>query len=1095
MDPVLVFLIPYLLNLAAGLHSGKLLEKEHQEFKEKLVREAAAGQAVMDRLTLKEQLRLVGTETARRCAADGVSPVQEQMLRLLTDEVFQAEIARWLTAWRPAEKKQAEAGLTSQMVKALQRDGVEERHLENFTARYFDRLEKVVFSDPLLANWRLTLALQAAFERLEESEAIICLEGRETRQEVREQHEVTRQEVKEMAAQQAGLQIQRFSVEQRFQAEHRFRDLALESCDIMDLHNLPEGDRHIAARQQELKLRRLYVPLRVRVEFTVDRLPGEPDLEKIEKQRDEIQSMRVEGRGNRITGSAKKDDKIEEEDKNRVPVGERLAKSGRLVLLGDPGSGKTTLVRWIATAYLLRLKEDPAWQDLPDVATLPGQDWLPIVVRCRDLGDSCKTGSIYDVLGETFRKAQLSDAESAALQAVIIGKLAAGQAILMVDGLDEIGNPGVRARFCQQIERLQAAFPRAPMIVTSRIVGYREMNYRIGRGFEHATVTGFTKKDKDEFARRWCEITELPERAAKAVAELTHAIHSTDRIERLAVNPMLLTTLALVKRKVGKLPERRADLYWEAVLVLLNWRSEVDEPIDHHEAIPQLQYVAFEMCRQGVQRLREEEILGLLERMRVEYPNLRALKKHDPGEFLRLLERRTGILLEVGEVRYKGRQSPVFEFRHLTFQEYWAALALVDGRFPGRDKAKSLAQQIAPLAGETEEYSGKYHMRKEVIVKDNWREVLRLVVACCGDDDVDEVLLAILTPLSGEDAEKTARARAVLAISCLADEPNISDAAARQIIETFARQVKEGDGSWPDARTTVDAAALELVGLEWETLLRAELIREFCRREPLQRWNPGGLCGMMVLAATPEEETEFHPWLLGQVSRLTSGDETIAIEAALALMIMTYLNRRECITGMVNGLMAMLDKNGPSAHAAAWALYWLSEKKKWTPNPNETGKLIAVVSNPSIDIDAVRWAIIILGETKDPQSMEPLIKRLADENENIDVRTAAIEALGNIGDPRAVEPLLKRLEDENAEVRTAALGALAKIGEKETERKLLTRHLDGTSSWLDPKDPVNEKRIKFAARELKLSAEEVRRRYERLGEKYGLRLEWKVIDK
>ncbi len=151
---------------------------------------------------------------------------------------------------------------------------------------------------------------------------------------------------------------------------------------------------------------------------------------------------------------------------------------------------------------------------------------------------------------------------------------------------------------------------------------------------------------------------------------------------------MLLTTLALVKRMGGKFPESRADLYWEAIMVLLSWRSEVDTPIDHNEAIPQLEYIAYEMCRMGVQQLRKDEILNLLETIRSKYPNIRAIKKNTPEEFLNLLERRTGILIKVGEVRHNGRPAPVFEFRHLTFQEYLAALALVDGIFPGRDKTQ-----------------------------------------------------------------------------------------------------------------------------------------------------------------------------------------------------------------------------------------------------------------------------------------------------------------------------------------------------------------------------------------------------------------------
>ncbi|UCH97131.1 MAG: NACHT domain-containing protein, partial [Candidatus Aminicenantes bacterium] len=614
------------------------------------------------------------------------------------------------------------------------------------------------------------------------------------------------------------------------------------------------------------------------------------------------------------------------DDKNRVPAGERLAKSGRMVLLGDPGAGKTTLIRWIATAYLLRLKQDPAYKDLPDVATLPGKDWLPIVIRCRDLDESCKTGSIDDVLCETFRKAQMSAEETAALQAVIREMLVQGKAILLVDGLDEISNIGTRARFSQQIERLHIAFPKAPMIVTSRIVGYREMKYRIGRGFEHATVSEFIKKDKDEFARRWCDITELPERREKATEELIKAIHSSDRIERLAGNPMLLTTLALVKRKVGKLPERRADLYWEAVLVLLNWRSEVDEPIDHREAVPQLEYVAYEMCRQGVQRLREDEILELMEKMREEYPNVRAAKKHEPEEFLRMLERRTGILIEAGEVRHKGRLVPVFEFRHLTFQEYLAALALVDGKFPGRDKSKSLAEHIAPLAGQTEMSD-----TEEAVVKDNWREVLRLCAACCGDDDVNDVLLALLTPLQGENLEETARPRAVLSALCLADELNVSDEVAQQVLGIFVQKIEEDDGIG-EVRTSLDIAAVELAGSEWEKRLRSRLIEEFCKSEASERSGPGSISSMIATHSAPRDNKQFQLWIAKIVEKFNSKDDSIKIDAALAIMGSAFENKiKKIIPGMVDGLLAMLDKNGPSAHAGAWALGWLNKREIWIP--------------------------------------------------------------------------------------------------------------------------------------------------------------------
>ena len=256
-------------------------------------------------------------------------------------------------------------------------------------------------------------------------------------------------------------------------AEQRYRELALESCDIIDLANLPESDRHLATRK--LELRRLYVPLRVRVEAESD-------------EDEEAALLALEQSRTRDSWEPKLSGPSFLSGVMRVPVGERLGKARRLVVLGDPGSGKSTLLRWIATAYLLRLKRESDWKDLPDVATLPDTDWLPIVIRCRDLDAETGDWTLDKVLRHTLRKSEMTRPEVALLRVVIQSRLNQGSAVLLVDGLDEIADASARARFCRQIEQIHVAYPNAPIIVTSRIVGYREMNLRIGRGFEHVTV-------------------------------------------------------------------------------------------------------------------------------------------------------------------------------------------------------------------------------------------------------------------------------------------------------------------------------------------------------------------------------------------------------------------------------------------------------------------------------------------------------------------------------------------------------------------------------------------------------------------------------
>ena len=838
------------------------------------------------------------------------------------------------------------------------------------------------------------------------------------------------------------------------EAECRYRELILESCDIIDLANLPESDRHIATRQ--LELRRLYVPLRVKVEICADDEVDELELEAIETRRQKLLWSRTE------YGEPKGRDR-------RSPVGKRLAEARRLVILGDPGAGKTTMTRWIATAYLLRLKGDAEWQDLPDVATLPDETWLPIIVRCRDLDPAHLKGSLDDILHHTLRKSEMTDAESQALRNILRAKLTAGQALLLIDGLDEIADPAVRVRFCRQIEQMQIAYPDAPMIITSRIVGYREMGYRIKRGFEHLTVAELSKEEKDVFVRRWCAVTESPERRTTATSELIRDIHSTDRIERLTGNPMLLTTVALVKRKVGKLPSRRADLYWEAVQVLLNWRSEVDKPIDHREAVPQLEYLSYAMCDRGVQQLREDEILALFTQMRQEYPNIHAVQNHTPDEFLRVLERRTGILIEAGHVRHLGRPTSVFEFRHLTFQEYLAGIALVDGRFPNRDRSRGLADYVAPLAGRTSEVDSQ-PSQKELAVTEDWREALRLCVASCDDDNVDDVLKAILAPLPTEDATRTARPRAILAAICLADEPNVSKETAETILQAFVRQINIYDGRGK-MTTSLDATAKELATSRWANVLRSYLIEEFCKRKAVVRFSAGALCEWFFeVSFKPEDEDKLFEWLVDKANQCTSVEDHSRVAAALEVYFLeSHIPEYRIVPELVNSLLGMLTGRPHVCHAAALALYKLhNEGDGWQPSSTELERLIAVIENPVSDNVAVGILCLILrfesyprvvealitslyaqdsgvtsniidalGQIGDVQAIEPLIAKL-DDLEG-DVRSEAATALGQIGDAQAVEPLIATLDDPEGDVRNAAATALGQIGDVQAVEPLIAK--------------------------------------------------------
>jgi hypothetical protein len=103
------------------------------------------------------------------------------------------------------------------------------------------------------------------------------------------------------------------------------------------------------------------------------------------------------------------------------------------------------------------------------------------------------------------------------------------------------------------------------------------------------------------------------------------------------------------------------------------------------------------------------------------------------------------------------------------------------------------------------------------------------------------------------------------------------------------------------------------------------------------------------------------------------------------------------------------------------------------------------------------------------------------------IRAAALRALTRIesDDERRAERIQYALQDQTAEIRQAALAVLARDVE-ETDRRLLTRDMDGIDPFLDPMEPIKATWMAHVAEQIGKSPDEVRRDYERLAATLGL---------
>jgi formylglycine-generating enzyme required for sulfatase activity len=375
-----------------------------------------------------------------------------------------------------------------------------------------------------------------------------------------------------------------------------------------------------------------------------------------------------------------------------IKVEEALAEHSRLVVLGDPGSGKTTLLRYLAFCYARDRAE--GLTIVRDQLGLPESGDLPILLPLRNLGAYLKAN--YPTDDGTEGHARLLEFLREYLRGERIdipddffdASLTSGRAVVLFDGMDEVGDFELRRRVARTIEAFGGAYPQSRMVVTSRIVGYADVA-RLGTNFTTTTIRDFTLADVEQFLTHWHRLVAIGQMglgdsaehvAAQQTRHLMEAIRANLRVRELAINPLMLTVIALVHRDRIKLPERRAELYAEAVHVLLGKWDEArgveevrifdDRPFDLSDRRLLLQSIALRMHEAGQKEIAVDVLETQLAAAFAKITAEPRAAERAAQRFLTVVKERTGLLVEAGQ--------GVYRFSHLTFQEYLAAVEVAE---------------------------------------------------------------------------------------------------------------------------------------------------------------------------------------------------------------------------------------------------------------------------------------------------------------------------------------------------------------------------------------------------------------------------------
>lgn len=345
----------------------------------------------------------------------------------------------------------------------------------------------------------------------------------------------------------------------------------------------------------------------------------------------------------------------------------RDAEPARIVVLGGPGSGKTTLSTF--ATVVLAGEAQLRGLDVPE-------DLLPLLLPFRDYVASSREHKERSIL--EFLKAQASTELQLSLPESFLEKaLEERRAVLILDGLDEVGSQDERVTMLKRVEAFCSAWKDLPILVTSRITGYGDAPLPRGRGgFEHFLLEEFDSEDQQSFVRNWYQIQEPDDPGARerGIHELTLAITEDPSVGALARSPILATLIALVHRYEAHLPGERALLYDLCVKTLLEtWpaaRRRTFLPFDARLQRTYLENVAFRIHEYPTEGLRvsiryRQMAATITDVLR----DMRGIAETEASsladQWLKYLIEDTGLLIE--------EQPGTLTFLHLSLYEFLAS--------------------------------------------------------------------------------------------------------------------------------------------------------------------------------------------------------------------------------------------------------------------------------------------------------------------------------------------------------------------------------------------------------------------------------------
>lgn len=347
-----------------------------------------------------------------------------------------------------------------------------------------------------------------------------------------------------------------------------------------------------------------------------------------------------------------------DDSNNGVTLASIIDRHPRLVILGDPGGGKSTL----AEKYVY---------DVASSGQEPAQ--VPFLVVLRDYaktlnGESSKQ-TIVEYLVEACKLPYNVVAPANAVEYLLLN----GRGVVVFDGLDELLDTSLRREVVQIVEGFAHKYPACPILVTSRRVGYSEAPLDSDL-FKAVRLGDFTEANVRSYAKKWFSLDESVPIERRHT--LTRAfMEDSEFVPDLRANPLLLSLMCGIYASENYIPTNRPDVYEKCSLLLFErWDKQrgikPDLPFDAHVQAAMRSLALYMYQHQGEEGISRSRLISRMK----EYLLERRFDDEESAEnaavdFIEFCKGRAWVLTDIG--------ADTYGFTHRTFLEYFAASQLV----------------------------------------------------------------------------------------------------------------------------------------------------------------------------------------------------------------------------------------------------------------------------------------------------------------------------------------------------------------------------------------------------------------------------------